>query len=90
MTYARRYCLAAALGVVQDDDDGNEASKPKTQAEKAQAAKRAMEIVKEIGAISSEVELKAYGKKLANETDAVREAVRDAYEKRLNALRGAA
>lgn len=30
MTYARRYCLAAMVGIVQDDDDGNAASeKPK-------------------------------------------------------------
>lgn len=30
MTYARRYCLAAMVGIVQDDDDGNVASeKPK-------------------------------------------------------------
>lgn len=28
-TYARRYALAAAVGVVQDDDDGNSASNPK-------------------------------------------------------------
>jgi hypothetical protein len=29
MTYARRYGLAAMAGVVQEDDDGNAASKPK-------------------------------------------------------------
>jgi hypothetical protein len=28
ITYARRYALAALVGVVQDDDDGNAASKP--------------------------------------------------------------
>lgn len=28
LTYARRYALAAMVGVVQTDDDGNEASKP--------------------------------------------------------------
>ena len=28
-TYARRYALAAAVGIVQDDDDGNAASNPK-------------------------------------------------------------
>jgi hypothetical protein len=28
MTYARRYSLAAITGLYQDDDDGNEASKP--------------------------------------------------------------
>lgn len=31
MTYARRYGLAAAFGVVQEDDDGNSASKNTTQ-----------------------------------------------------------
>lgn len=29
LTYARRYTLAAMVGIVQDDDDGNAASQPK-------------------------------------------------------------
>lgn len=28
VSYARRYCLAAAVGLYQDDDDGNAASRP--------------------------------------------------------------
>lgn len=31
LTYARRYGLAAIVGVVSDDDDGNQASKPVTK-----------------------------------------------------------
>ena len=31
ITYARRYALCAILGLQVDDDDGNEASKPKKQ-----------------------------------------------------------
>jgi len=30
ITYARRYSLAAAIGIIQEDDDGNAASQPKT------------------------------------------------------------
>lgn len=30
MTYARRYCMAAMVGIVQDDDDANAASAPAT------------------------------------------------------------
>ena len=36
-TYARRYALAAAIGIVQDDDDGNAASAPKGVANDAPA-----------------------------------------------------
>jgi hypothetical protein len=32
MTYARRYALAAMVGISQEDDDGNEASKPRQTA----------------------------------------------------------
>ena len=32
ITYARRYALAAMVGIVTDDDDGNEATKPKARA----------------------------------------------------------
>lgn len=36
MTYARRYCLAAMVGIVQDDDDANAASeKPKPKVDKS-------------------------------------------------------
>lgn len=36
MTYARRYCLAAMVGIVQDDDDGNAASaKPAPKVDKS-------------------------------------------------------
>jgi hypothetical protein len=32
LTYMRRYSLAAALGITQEDDDGNAASQPRQQA----------------------------------------------------------
>ena len=38
-TYARRYALAAAVGIVQDDDDGNAASNPKGVSNDAPAEK---------------------------------------------------
>lgn len=38
-TYARRYALAAAVGIVQDDDDGNAAANPKGAANDAPAKK---------------------------------------------------
>lgn len=43
LTYARRYSLSAAVGVVADDDDGNAAAAaaPKAQAPKPQAPKPA-------------------------------------------------
>ena len=45
ITYARRYALGAVLGLAtEDDDDGNEASKPASKGEKGDFAKL-MEIV---------------------------------------------
>jgi hypothetical protein len=43
MTYARRYALAAMVGISQEDDDGNEASKPR------QAASQPREIARITG-----------------------------------------
>lgn len=40
LTYARRYGVAAMLGVVQDDDDGNAASAPQAQARQQEPAAR--------------------------------------------------
>lgn len=37
ITYARRYALAAVLGVIQEDDDGNAAVRPAPAAKSAQA-----------------------------------------------------
>jgi hypothetical protein len=39
MTYARRYCLAAMVGIVQEDDDGNAATKPAEKPKKPEPAK---------------------------------------------------
>lgn len=48
MTYARRYCLAAMVGIVQDDDDGEAASKPASNdAKPAPKAQPKTEQVKE-------------------------------------------
>jgi hypothetical protein len=41
-TYCRRYGLAAMLGIVQDDDDGNAASAPRVAAAPAQSAVQAI------------------------------------------------
>lgn len=38
-TYLRRYSLASAVGLYQDDDDGQAASKPKTDLKAVEAAK---------------------------------------------------
>lgn len=40
VTYARRYALAAMVGIVQDDDDGNAATGSASQARKAPPAPR--------------------------------------------------
>ena len=41
LTYARRYSSAAVAGIGQEDDDGNEASKPASPPQKAPATKAA-------------------------------------------------
>ena len=40
LTYARRYSLQAACGIAPEDDDGNAASKPKTEPKKPAAGTR--------------------------------------------------
>lgn len=40
LTYARRYSLAAMLGIAQEDDDGNAACEPQNQPQKAQQRKQ--------------------------------------------------
>ena len=40
LTYARRYSLQAACGIAPEDDDGNAASKPKTEPKKLAAGTR--------------------------------------------------
>jgi len=39
LTYARRYAMAALVGIAQDDDDGNAASRPAPAAKTAKTAK---------------------------------------------------
>jgi len=39
ITYARRYALVSMLGLIQEDDDGNEACKPKKQEAKQEQPK---------------------------------------------------
>lgn len=61
ITYARRYALAAMVGVVQEDDDGNAATHDKQQAKAAptQAAKDAankLKGAKENGLVSPELD----------------------------------
>jgi hypothetical protein len=41
ITYARRYSLAAAIGIVQDDDDGNAASQEKSFTQEARETAQA-------------------------------------------------
>lgn len=43
LTYCRRYALAAMVGIVQDDDDGNAASEPANQSHKAPQPKETPE-----------------------------------------------
>lgn len=41
LTYARRYSLAAMLGIAQEDDDGNAACEPQNQPQRTQQHKQA-------------------------------------------------
>jgi hypothetical protein len=43
-TYARRYTLAALMGIVQEDDDGNAASRPTKEAEPVISAEQRLDL----------------------------------------------
>lgn len=66
MTYARRYCLAALVGLYQDDDDGNTASGTKSGAlsEKQQADISAL--ADEVGLTIADICSKAKVSKLSD------------------------
>lgn len=54
VTYARRYAMSAALGIVQDDDDGNAASAPAPAPEKI-SKDQAAELMALIEATGTEI-----------------------------------
>lgn len=54
-TYLRRYSLAAAVGLYQDDDDGNAASKPRQQAAPQKVATVSEKQAADIQALIEEV-----------------------------------
>jgi hypothetical protein len=77
MTYARRYSLSAAFGIVSDlDDDGNEATQPTTQQEEMISSKQVgfvKTLIKELaihGKVNDDVIIKSLNAKLkSNITD---------------------
>lgn len=102
-TYARRYALAAFVGVAPDDDDGNAAAsakppteKPKSayQAKKEGLGPRADELIHELRATSDNVELGKWIKDHADEIqhmpDGWRKQLREEVEEQRVRLREAA
>jgi hypothetical protein len=61
LTYMRRYALAAVVGVVQADDDGNSASKQVVEGATAQQVASITSLIEQSG--SDEAKLLAYFKK---------------------------
>lgn len=96
ITYARRYALAAALGIIADeDDDGNRASRqpapeqPKSEPRPVDLAALERDI-KSMSEAKSLAELDAMAKKVATSWPSHRNAVTVAYTKCRDGLRGAA
>lgn len=93
LTYARRYALAACLGIAADDDDGEAASRP-PPAEKSEP--RPVDLaalerdIKGLDAAKTLAELDAAAKRVAETWPLHRDAVTMAYTKRRDALRSAA
>jgi hypothetical protein len=81
MTYARRYSLQAACGIAPEDDDGNNASRPKPKSTRTKA-----EIEAQITATTTSEQLTAVWKALPAEE---REVVRDLAAKHNDKLKGA-
>ena len=84
ITYARRYALAALVGVApDDDDDGNEASKPpRREPPPAQVVPIHGEWEARINAAATVAELVAVGKELHQQPKPIRDAVRDLWDRR--------
>jgi hypothetical protein len=80
MTYARRYSLQAACGIAPEDDDGNNASRPKPKSTRTKAEIEAL-----ITATTSSEQLTATWKTLAADE---RELVRDLAAKHNDKLKG--
>lgn len=69
ITYLRRYALAAVVGVVTEDDDGNAASQPKAAPKKQPApAPPAPDFTKKPEALTKPEETPVWDKKLASAT----------------------
>lgn len=75
ITYLRRYALAAVVGVVTEDDDGNAASQPKAQAKRQQVAQppggplpQPPDFTKKPEALTKPEETPPWDKKLASPT----------------------
>jgi hypothetical protein len=88
ITYAKRYTLAAAIGVVADeDDDGNAASKPARMPKRDQ---RPLfdELYKELRALKSSAEIDAWGKENRSRIHTLDESWQDELRREAAELRG--
>jgi len=88
ITYAKRYTLAAAIGVVADeDDDGNAASKPARMPKREQKP-LFDELYKELRALKSSAEIEAWGKENRSRIHTLDESWQDELRREAAELRG--